>query len=156
IVPSSACARAIRSQYFCRLGTRASSHTLGPLASARREPELHSGGRPDAAAAAERLEPCPSADGSLAGERSKGGRISHPGDTSGSITRPAASRRPPEPDRSGLGSAGAGPQLRRSGTGAMSERSFYQDRAKREAKAAVVAIEAQTSAEVVVCLRGSS
>jgi putative membrane protein len=38
----------------------------------------------------------------------------------------------------------------------MSERSFYQERAKREAKAAVEAIEAQTSAEIVVCLRGSS
>ncbi len=38
----------------------------------------------------------------------------------------------------------------------MSERSFYEDRAKREAQAAVEAIEAQTSAEIVVCLRGSS
>jgi putative membrane protein len=35
----------------------------------------------------------------------------------------------------------------------MSERSFYEERAKREARAAVVEIEAQTSAEIVVCLR---
>jgi putative membrane protein len=38
----------------------------------------------------------------------------------------------------------------------MSERSFYEDRAKHEAKAAVESIEAQTSAEIVVCLRGAS
>lgn len=38
----------------------------------------------------------------------------------------------------------------------MSERSFYEERAKREAQATVEAIEAQTSAEIVVCLRGSS
>jgi putative membrane protein len=38
----------------------------------------------------------------------------------------------------------------------MSESSFYEDRAKREAKAAVEGIEAQTSAEIVVCLRGAS
>ena len=38
----------------------------------------------------------------------------------------------------------------------MSERSFYEERAKREAKAAVEGIEAQTSAEIVVCLRGAS
>ncbi len=38
----------------------------------------------------------------------------------------------------------------------MSERSFYEERAKREARAAVEAIEAQTSAEIVVCLRGAS
>lgn len=38
----------------------------------------------------------------------------------------------------------------------MSEKSFYEERAKREAKAAVEGIEAQTSAEIVVCLRGSS
>ena len=38
----------------------------------------------------------------------------------------------------------------------MSERSFYEDRAKREARAAVEGIEAQTSAEIVICLRGSS
>ena len=38
----------------------------------------------------------------------------------------------------------------------MSERSFYEERAKREVKAAVEGIEAQTSAEIVVCLRGSS
>jgi hypothetical protein len=34
---------------------------LGPLASARRDFELHSGGRPDAAAAAERFAPWPTA-----------------------------------------------------------------------------------------------
>jgi putative membrane protein len=38
----------------------------------------------------------------------------------------------------------------------MSERSFYEERAKREAKSAVEGIEAQTSAEIVVCLRGAS
>jgi putative membrane protein len=38
----------------------------------------------------------------------------------------------------------------------MSESSFYEDRAKRAAKAAVEGIEAQTSAEIVVCLRGAS
>jgi putative membrane protein len=38
----------------------------------------------------------------------------------------------------------------------MSERSFYEERAKRDAKAAVVEIEAQTSAEIVVCLRHES
>ena len=38
----------------------------------------------------------------------------------------------------------------------MSERSFYEARAKEEAKAAVEAVEAQTSAEIVVCLRGAS
>lgn len=38
----------------------------------------------------------------------------------------------------------------------MSERSFYEERVKREARAAVEAIEAQTSAEIVVCLRGAS
>jgi putative membrane protein len=38
----------------------------------------------------------------------------------------------------------------------MAERSFYEDRAKQEAKAAVESIEAQTSAEIVVCLRGAS
>lgn len=38
----------------------------------------------------------------------------------------------------------------------MSERSFYEERAKQAAKAAVAAVEAQTSAEIVVCLRGSS
>jgi putative membrane protein len=38
----------------------------------------------------------------------------------------------------------------------MAERSFYEDRAKREARAAVEAIEAQTAAEIVVCLRGAS
>jgi putative membrane protein len=38
----------------------------------------------------------------------------------------------------------------------VSERSFYEERAKREAKAAVEGIEAQTSAEIVVCLRGAS
>jgi putative membrane protein len=38
----------------------------------------------------------------------------------------------------------------------MSERAFYDDRAKAEAKAAVQAIEAQTSAEVVVALRFTS
>ena len=35
----------------------------------------------------------------------------------------------------------------------MSERSFYEERAKREAKAAVVEIEGRTSAEIVVCVR---
>jgi putative membrane protein len=38
----------------------------------------------------------------------------------------------------------------------MSERAFYEERAKNEAKATVAAIEAQTSAEIVVCLRGAS
>ncbi len=38
----------------------------------------------------------------------------------------------------------------------MSERSFYEERAKRAAKVAVEAVEAQTSAEIVVCLRGAS
>jgi putative membrane protein len=38
----------------------------------------------------------------------------------------------------------------------MSERSFYEERAKREAKGAVEAVEAQTSAEIVICLRGAS
>jgi putative membrane protein len=38
----------------------------------------------------------------------------------------------------------------------MSERSFYEERAKREARAVVEGIEAQTSAEIVVCLRGAS
>ena len=38
----------------------------------------------------------------------------------------------------------------------MSERSFYEARAKREAKEAVEGIEAQASVEIVVCLRGSS
>jgi putative membrane protein len=38
----------------------------------------------------------------------------------------------------------------------MSERAFYDDRARAEAKAAVQAIEAQTSAEVVVALRHAS
>ncbi len=38
----------------------------------------------------------------------------------------------------------------------MSERAFYEDRAKNEAKDAVAAVEAQTSAEIVVCLRGAS
>jgi putative membrane protein len=38
----------------------------------------------------------------------------------------------------------------------MPERSFYEARAKQDAKAAVTAIEAQTSAEIVVCLRASS
>ena len=38
----------------------------------------------------------------------------------------------------------------------MSERSFYEERAKRDARAAVDAIEAQTSAEIIVCLRGAS
>jgi putative membrane protein len=38
----------------------------------------------------------------------------------------------------------------------MSERSFYEERAKREARAVVEGIEAQTSAEIVVCLRGVS
>jgi putative membrane protein len=51
----------------------------------------------------------------------------------------------------------AGPirsRLRRDG--AMSERQFYEERAKREARAAVEAVEAETSAEIVVCLRGAS
>jgi putative membrane protein len=38
----------------------------------------------------------------------------------------------------------------------MSEHSFYEERAKAEAKAAVVAVEAQTSAEIVVALRLAS
>jgi putative membrane protein len=38
----------------------------------------------------------------------------------------------------------------------MSERSFYEDRAKQRAKEAVESVEAQTSAEIVVCLRGAS
>ncbi len=38
----------------------------------------------------------------------------------------------------------------------MPERSFYEARARQEAKAAVAAIEAQTSAEIVVCLRPTS
>jgi putative membrane protein len=38
----------------------------------------------------------------------------------------------------------------------MSERSFYEERAKREARAIVEGIEAQTSAELVFCLRGAS
>jgi putative membrane protein len=38
----------------------------------------------------------------------------------------------------------------------MSERSFYEEQAKGAAKAAVASIEAQTSAEIVVCLRGAS
>jgi len=38
----------------------------------------------------------------------------------------------------------------------MSEGSFYEARAKQEARAAVEAVEAQTSAEIVVCLRGAS
>src|SRR5580692_3425190 len=38
----------------------------------------------------------------------------------------------------------------------MPERSFYEARARQEAKAAVTAVEAQTSAEIVVCLRHSS
>jgi putative membrane protein len=38
----------------------------------------------------------------------------------------------------------------------MSESSFYEERAKQRAKEAVSAVEAQTSAEIVVCLRGSS
>ncbi len=38
----------------------------------------------------------------------------------------------------------------------MSERSFYEDQAKTAAKAAVAAIEEQTSAEVVIALRRSS
>lgn len=38
----------------------------------------------------------------------------------------------------------------------MSERSFYEEAAKQRAKEAVLAVEAQTSAEIVVCLRGAS
>jgi hypothetical protein len=53
---------------------------LGPLATARRDPELHSGGRPEAAAAADRLDPCPSGSGK---DESKAPRRSVPGVTRG-------------------------------------------------------------------------
>jgi putative membrane protein len=123
---------------------------LGPLAKARFEPELHSGGRPEAVAAADRFAPCPTVARNGAGDSSTGIKRSGPRGT-----RPAYQEPAPDAGARSLPRAGLF-RSRLRARRVMSERSFYEERAKREAKAVVEGIEAQTSAEIVVCLRGAS